>query len=96
MTVAFDVDSTLIDNGVLKRGTIKKLLDHAAAGDRVIVWSMAGKEHAQEVGKLAKLPKGIIYRDKPLASLGQNTHGVVDLAYDNEAVKFGKKNIRVK
>jgi phosphoglycolate phosphatase-like HAD superfamily hydrolase len=94
--VAFDVDGTLIGSRDLPiRGIVHTLFNLKAAGARIIVWSGGGREYAESIGRRLGLPPDIEYRDKPIAKLGEQVEGVVDLAFDNEFVKFGKVNFKV-
>ena len=91
LTVAFDVDGTLIDDEDRPRKDIIQILvKHAIAGDIVYVWSGGGVSYASTwVGRLGierwvdRVIAKQMYTVKP------------DVAYDDQIVKLGKKNVCV-
>lgn len=95
MTVAFDCDGTLID--VIEDQPRPEIVEIAKALMRakhdVTIWSGGGERYAQLVARRCGLDgMEATARAKPV---GANIQGIVDVAFDDQAVVYGKINIRV-
>jgi phosphoserine phosphatase len=105
ITVAFDVDGTLIHwkengEGIIKATMFDALIwwyDQSIMGDlldqhiKIIVWSGGGKEYAESVCRRFGLTEYVSeYRTKDMESATD-----VDICYDDQVVELAKINIRV-
>lgn len=93
MTYAFDCDGTLID--ILEdkpRPEIVALAHCLVYGKHeVIVWSGGGESYARNVAARCGLV-GVTVKAKPV---GSGIAGIVDVAFDDMNVVYGKLNIKV-
>lgn len=98
MTIAFDVDFTLINaDNSLNLNVGQLLIWFISNGDRIIVWSGGGVDYAKTwVSRLRYLSdedrENIIVIPKLLASAKEYD---VDIAVDDEFVELGKVNIKI-
>jgi phosphoserine phosphatase len=92
MTIAFDVDGTLINLDNTPNFEVIDLFRwFQRNGDRCIIWSGGGVEYAKHWGeKLGLYPHAYAVK----SSLETGLHGV-DIAVDDEFVMLGKVNIKV-
>lgn len=92
MTIAFDIDGTLVNlDDTPNEKVIALLRWFFENGDRVIVWSGGGEGYARQWANKFDLP---YYR--ALAKNKENAREWdVDIAVDDEFVKLGKVNIKV-
>lgn len=101
-TVAFDVDGTLITLEDQPRwGVIETLrFFERLPMVRVIVWSGGDESYARMWGRRLFLPPLVTYMDKPKLIRWDEkservTEPLVDIAFDDLDVNYGKVNIRV-
>lgn len=100
INIAFDVDGTLIGLG---QGLYPEprwevinmlILLSSTAGCRITVWSGAGEEWASTIVNRFGIKKYVsIISEKP--RITKDYIPLVDIAFDDEAVQFGKVNIRI-
>ena len=87
ITVAFDVDGTLVGGKDWPRLDIIITLCCLCSYCTVIVWSGGGVEYARMWGRRLDLPEGVLYLAKGSRE--------VDICFDDQAVTLGTVNIRV-
>ena len=99
MKIAFDIDGTLYKisedrkSQVPDYDLIQVLRWFAANGDDVYVWSGGGTDYAQLI--VDRLGLSEVVKCIPKLKLGDDTP-VMDCTFDDEIIKNGKANIRVK
>jgi hypothetical protein len=99
MKIIFDVDGTIYKisedrkSQVPDYDLIQVLRWFAANGDDVYVWSGGGVDYAQLI--VDRLGLTEIVKCIPKLKLGDDTP-VMDLTFDDETIKNGKCNIKVK
>lgn len=102
LTVAFDVDGTLITYLDQPRWAVIQVLKFfVLRGAEVMVWSGGGAEYAEHWARKLFLPDKLIsFSDKPRLILWSETaervaEPIVDISFDDLDVNYGKVNIRV-
>jgi hypothetical protein len=89
MTIAFDVDGTLIDEKDMPRldiiGILRSLLPYC----EIVVWSGSGAAYAQIWGRRLFLPEGITYASK------MDCYPQPDICFDDMNVALATVNVRV-
>lgn len=96
-TICFDVDGTLRDYyDRPRRDVIETLLLFVRAGWRVFVWSGGGRDYAENVGRLLKLPESVAYTSKTRGVVVDGVKVKPDIAVDDQEVSLGIRNIKVK
>ena len=91
MTIAFDVDGTLIDKNDHPRQEVIALLKALASSKRnqIIIWSGGGENYAAMWGRRLQLDNHV------WSYWGKIGSPQVDLAIDDQEVKLGKVNIKI-
>lgn len=98
MTVAFDVDGTLITFDDQPRRDVMDtlILLSSVCGCEITVWSGGGKEYADVWVRRLFLQRYMTnISEKPIHLSKEGEGPFVDIAFDDEVVTFGKVNIRV-
>ena len=92
MTIAFDVDGTIVNLDDTPNFKVIDLLRwFSQNGDRVIVWSGGGGDYAKMWADRFNLPYfTTAMKDRATAKLWD-----IDIVVDDEFVKLGKVNIKV-
>jgi hypothetical protein len=105
--VAFDIDDTLVKYTAghevprPNRKLLEVLIFFHAIGAEVIVWSGGGESYARLWATRLFIDHLVTIRAKPLLAIGKRGEEigpgepVVDIAFDDMEVSYGKVNIRV-
>lgn len=94
MTIAFDVDGTLITFAEEPRWEVIQMVRILSKNNKIIIWSGAGKAYAEEWMERLFLNKYIKSCErKPFPDEGINKN--IDLCFDDEEVKLAKFNIKI-
>jgi phosphoserine phosphatase len=86
MKIAFDCDDTLIRNGKLRKGVLKKAKYFKDRGDLVYLWSARGQWYCYQILRdfnLKNIFTGVLEKKPDLS---------IDICYDNMHVSLAKKN----
>jgi hypothetical protein len=107
LKIAFDVDDTLVKENHMgreepNRPLLNVLLWFYAQGHEIIVWSGGGAEYAETWARRLFIDHIVTIKSKPLLAIGkrgeeisESATPVVDIAFDDMEVNYGKVNIRV-
>lgn len=91
LTIAFDIDGTLIDfNDKPRKEIIWLLMSLSRDGHEIILWSGGGIQYAEMWMRRLKLEK---YVDHVVPKLKDRLSPQADIAFDDEEVDLAKINI---
>lgn len=96
MTVAFDVDGTLIDTKDRPRWEVINMLKAFRPMANIIVWSGSGKDYAEMWVRRLFLEEYVdVIQAKPTALGRPPFQHRADLTFDDQECQLGRVNIRV-
>lgn len=91
LTIAFDVDGTLIDKDDKPRKEVIALLKALANGNEIIVWSGGGQAYAEMWVDRLNLNE-FVYQTASKIGIARKD---IDIAFDDQDVKLGTYNIKI-